>query len=194
MRVKFLLLAGCAAMLASCTNDPFDEGHVPVSGAPQIHISGSIDQEYTTRVDDGGFCGGDQVGLFGVNYTDKNATQGILLDSGNQVDNARYTYNEELAQWETVTAVYYKDAETNIDIYAYYPYGTVKSVNEHEFEVQADQSGGNTINGYGASDFLWAMKENLRRRRLCCDSATVFRVLMLFWPRVMVLPRASLRL
>ena len=161
MRAKFLLLAGCAAMLASCTNDPFDEGHVPVSGAPQIHISGSIDQTYTTRVDDGGFCDGDQIGLYGVNYTDKNATQGILLDSGNQVDNARYTYNEELATWESSSAVYYKDAETNIDLYAYYPYGTVDSVNGYLFEVQQDQSGGNAINGYGASDFLWAKKENV---------------------------------
>ncbi len=161
MRVKFLLLAGCAAMLASCTNDPFDEGHVPVSGAPQIHISGSIDQTYTTRVDDGGFCDGDQIGLYGVNYTDKNATQGTLLDSGNQVDNARYTYNEELATWESSSAVYYKDAETNIDLYAYYPYGTVDSVNGYLFEVQQDQSGGNAINGYGASDFLWAKKENV---------------------------------
>ena len=161
MRVKFLFLAGCAAMLASCTNDPFDEGHVPVSGAPQIHISGSIDQTYTTRVDDGGFCDGDQIGLYGVNYTDKNATQGTLLDSGNQVDNARYTYNEELATWESSSAVYYKDAETNIDLYAYYPYGTVDSVNGYLFEVQQDQSGGNAINGYGASDFLWAKKENV---------------------------------
>lgn len=163
MKKKLLFGLCLTTLFVGCTQDIDEVGPtISLNGAPQIQINGSIDQTYTTRVDDGGFCGGDQVGLFGVNYTDKNATQGILLDSGNQVDNARYTYNEELAQWETVTAVYYKDAETNIDIYAYYPYGTVKSVNEHEFEVQADQSGGNTINGYGASDFLWAMKENVQ--------------------------------
>ena len=161
MRVKFLLLAGCAAMLASCTNDPFDEGHVPVSGAPQIHISGSIAQTYTTRVDDGGFCDGDQIGLYGVNYTDKNATQGILLDSGNQVDNARYTSNEELATWESSSAVYYKDAETNIDLYAYYPYAHPESVNNYLFEVERDQSGETEIDGFAQSDFLWGKVENV---------------------------------
>ena len=161
MRVKFLLLAGCAAMLASCTNDPFDEGHVPVSGAPQIHISGSIDQTYTTRVDDGGFCDGDQIGLYGVNYTDNNSVAGELLDEGNQVDNARYTFDEANWKWVSSGNIYYKDAETNIDLYGYYPYGSVNSVSEYAFEVEQDQSGGNAVDGYAMSDFLWGKTENV---------------------------------
>ena len=162
MKKKLLFLAGCAAMLiAGCTNDPFDEGHVSMTGAPQIRINGNISQEYTTRVDDGGFCNGDQIGLFGVNYTDDNTVAGTLVDEGNQVDNARYTYNEESHEWSSAGGVYYKDAETNIDLYAYYPYAAVDNVGAYKFEVAQDQSGENALDGYGASDFLWALAENV---------------------------------
>ena len=162
MKKKLLFLAGCAAMLiAGCTNDPFDEGHVSMTGAPQIRINGNISQEYTTRVDDGGFCNGDQIGLFGVNYTDDNTVAGTLVDEGNQVDNARYTYNEESREWSSAGGVYYKDAETNIDLYAYYPYAAVDNVGAYKFEVAQDQSGENALDGYGASDFLWALAENV---------------------------------
>ena len=161
MKAKLLILAGCAALFAGCTNDPFDEGHVPVTGAPQIRINGAIDQEYVTRVNDGGFCGGDQIGLYGVNYTDENATAGTLLDSGNQVDNARYTYNEESGKWEAAGSVYYKDAETHIDLYSYYPYAHPESVSEYAFEVMRDQTGEGVTDGYGMSDFLWAKAEDV---------------------------------
>lgn len=161
MKAKILLLAGCAALFVGCTNDPFDEGHVPVTGAPQIRVSGAIDQEYITRVDDGGFCGGDQIGLYGVNYTDDNATAGTLLDEGNQVDNARYTYNEESGKWEAAGSVYYKDAETHIDLYSYYPYAHPESTSAYAFEVMRDQTGEGVTDGYGMSDFLWAKAENV---------------------------------
>lgn len=161
MKAKLLFLAGCAVLLAGCTNDPFDEGHVPVAGAPQIHISGAIDQEYVTRVDDGGFCGGDQIGLYGVNYTNENTTAGTLLDSGNQVDNARYTYNEESGKWEAAGSVYYKDAETHIDLYSYYPFAHPESVSNYAFEVMRDQSGESVTDGYSMSDFLWAKAEDV---------------------------------
>lgn len=149
--------------LCGCTQDV--EVIVPLPSAPDgaiaININGSISQEYTTRVDDGGFCDGDQIGLYGVNYTDKNATQGVLVDSGNQVDNARYTYDEESMTWTSSGSVYYKDAETNIDLYAYYPYSNPQSVGAYKFEVAQDQSGENAVDGYGQSDFLWACAENV---------------------------------
>lgn len=149
--------------LCGCTQDVeviVPHPSVP-DGAIAININGSISQEYTTRVDDGGFCDGDQIGLYGVNYTDKNATQGVLVDSGNQVDNARYTYDEESMTWTASGSVYYKDAETNIDLYAYYPYSNPQSVGAYEFEVAQDQSGKNGVDGYGQSDFLWAYAENV---------------------------------
>ena len=164
MKNKLSLLLGIAlaALSASCTQDV--EVVVPQpkpDGAIAINVSGSITQTYTTRVDDGGFCDGDQIGLFGVNYTDNNSTAGTLVDDGNQVDNARYTYDEANHTWTSSGNIYYKDAETNIDLYAYYPFASVGSVAEYAFEVAQDQSGANAVDGYAQSDFLWAKAENV---------------------------------
>lgn len=162
---SFFYLSVCIMVVALCGCTQDVEVIVPhpsvPDGAIAININGSISQEYTTRVDDGGFCDGDQIGLYGVNYTDKNATQGVLVDSGNQVDNARYTYDEKSMTWTSSGSVYYKDAETNIDLYAYYPYSNPQSVGAYKFEVAQDQSGANAVDGYGQSDFLWAYAENV---------------------------------
>lgn len=154
----------CAALLlmAGCTTGLEDLRQNASSDAPLINIDGSIGQIYTTRVDDGGFCDGDQVGLYGVNYTDDNTKAGTLLDEDNQVDNARYTFDESSWTWKSQAPVYYKNAETNIDLYAYYPYGNPKSVTEYAFEVQQDQSGKNANEGYAMSDFLWGKVENVK--------------------------------
>ena len=163
MKRKLLFCLSFAALLTvSCTQDINEVELTPSLGVtPQIRIEGSINQEYVSRVDDNGFCTGDQIGLFGVNYTDNNATAGDLLDSGNQVDNARYTYDRENNAWTSSQAVYYKDAETNIDLYGYYPYSAVESVNSYLFEVQQDQSGANSMDGYSLSDFLWGKTSNV---------------------------------
>ena len=126
MKNRYSLLLGLAILaIAGCTQDLEDVnmGTLPISH--QIHIEGSINQEYASRVNDGGFCTGDQIGLYGVNYTDNNTLAGELLDEGNQVDNARYTFDAENWVWTSSGNVYYKDSKTNIDLYGYYPYGTV---------------------------------------------------------------------
>ena len=136
MKNRYSLLLGLAILaIAGCTQDLEDVnmGTLPISH--QIHIEGSINQEYISRVNDGGFCTGDQIGLYGVNYTDNNTLAGELLDEGNQVDNARYTFDAENWVWTSSGNVYYKDSKTNIDLYGYYPYGTVNSVSEYAFEV-----------------------------------------------------------
>ena len=156
-------MLGLAALgFVGCVQD-LGELEVPVSlgGAPQINIDGSINQEYVSRVDDGGFCTGDQIGLYGVNYTENNSVAGELLDEGNQVDNARYTFDKENWVWKSSGSIYYKDAETNIDLYGYYPYASPTSVRAYEFEVLQDQSGRSTIDGYSQSDFLWGKAENI---------------------------------
>lgn len=162
-RVIYSLLCGLAALaLSSCSTEFIEPVVVPQpEGAIAINISGSVNQEYTTRVDDGGFCDGDQVGLFGVNYSEDNTLAGELLDEGNQVDNARYTFDETNWKWVSSGNIYYKDAETNIDLYGYYPYANVESVNAYKIEVAQDQSGNNTIDGYAQSDFLWGKATNI---------------------------------
>lgn len=162
MKKTLLLCLGFAALLVGCTQDVSEVEVGPSLGAtPQIRIDGSIHQQYISRVDDGGFCTGDQIGLYGVNYTDKNAVAGELLDEGNQVDNACYTFDREKNAWTSSGSIYYKDAETNIDLYGYYPYGSPAEVRAYEFEVQQDQSGKNTIDGYSQSDFLWGKTVNV---------------------------------
>lgn len=142
------------ALLAGCTQEP-DGMDITAPTTPEIRIDGSIDQQYISRVDDGGFCDGDQIGLYGVNYTEDNTLAGELKDNGNQVNNARYTFDEENWRWVSAGSVYYKDAVTNIDLYGYYPYGKPESVSAYQFEVKQDQSGKNVENGYAMSDFLW---------------------------------------
>lgn len=162
MKNKFSLLLGLVALIfAGCTKDIDDIGITHIPGIHHIHIEGSINQEYVSRVNDGGFCTGDQIGLFGVNYTNNNTLAGTLLDKGNQVDNARYTFNAEEWTWTSGGGVYYKDSKTNIDLYGYYPYANVESVNAYTFEVQRDQSGENSVDGYGLSDFLWGKATNI---------------------------------
>ena len=161
MKNKLLLTLGIATMLMSCTSDFEDFEHEVPQNTPIIRLDGSISQQYITRVDDGGFCNGDQIGLYGVNYTDDNSKQGVLQNEGNQVDNARYTYDEANHTWNSTGSIYYKDAVTNIDLYAYYPYGSPKDVNAYQFEVSADQSGEGVTDGYAMSDFLWGVAENI---------------------------------
>ena len=156
---KQLLTFGLAALLfASCATDPEGLNTTAPLGAPQINISGTIDQHYSTRVDDNGFCDGDQVGLYGVNYTDNNTLPGTLLDEYNQVNNALYTYSKESGTFTSSGSFYYKDVETNIDLYAYYPFAHPESVNAYEFEVALDQNLGT---GHAMSDFLWAKATNV---------------------------------
>ena len=161
MKKKLLFLLCCAATMVGCTTDPYDLGGGGFEGAMRIEISGAINQQYTTRVDDGGFCNGDEIGLYGVNYSNENTVAGTLVDEGNQVDNARYTFDEANNKWNSAGNIYYKDVKTNIDLYAYYPYAHPNSVSQYAFEVAQDQSGNTTVDGYAASDFLWAKAEGV---------------------------------
>lgn len=156
MRNKLFLLIGIMALMVSCHSE-FDELETSQSSL-QIRL----ESEIGTRVANNQFCDGDQIGLYGVNYTNSNAEAGILLDEGNQVDNARYTYDGENKQWTSSGSIYYKDVNTNIDLYAYYPYGSPKSVSDYLFEVATNQAEGGATDGYANSDFLWGKAENIK--------------------------------
>ena len=163
MKNKLLLLLGVATLVVGCTSDVegLDNGEELLL-TPMIRLDGSISEQYLTRVDDNGFCDGDQIGLYGVNYANNNEEKGTLKAKGNQVDNARYTYDAELNAWNSTGSIYYKDAKTNIDLYAYYPYDAIEDVNKYKFEVQADQSGEGINDGYSMSDFLWGVTPNVK--------------------------------
>lgn len=130
---------------------------VPSAG-PVLNIDGSIAQ-VPTRATGSGFEGGDEIGLFAVNYSENNTVAGTLAATGNQADNAKYTYNAESYKWTTYRPVYYKDALTHADLYVYYPYQrNISDVEAYPFEVAKDQTtarSGGILGGYEASDLLW---------------------------------------
>ena len=147
-----------AVLFVSCTADTDRLG--PSSGEQDglipVELFNEISQVAVTRVNDEGFCDGDAVGIYVVNY--ENGAPGQLLVEGNQGDNVRYTYDEANMKWVPESPVYFKDKKTPVDIYGYYPYGVPESVEAYSFEVQKDQSteaANGQLGGYEASDFLW---------------------------------------
>ena len=122
----------------------------------RIELLGEIDQVAVTRVNDGGFCDGDGMGIYIVDY--KAGTPGTLQQSGNRADNVCYTYDEANRKWNSDYDVYWKDFHTHIDVYGYYPYAKPVSIDNYTFNVQRDQSTATAdgkMGGYEASDFLW---------------------------------------
>ncbi len=153
-----------AAVLVSCTADTDRQGPTPESpdGLIPVELFNEISQVAVTRVNDEGFCDGDAVGIYVVNY--ENGAPGQLLVEGNQGDNVRYTYDEANMKWVPESPVYFKDKKTPVDIYGYYPYGVPESIESYTFEVQKDQSteaANGQLGGYEASDFLWGKAGNI---------------------------------
>mgnify|MGYP005931101347 CR=1 FL=1 len=159
----WLLCAALSISFAhtSCVKD--DTGIDANENTPRkIALTGDIEQVYTTRVSDAGFCDGDAVGIYIVDYS--NSTAGALLDAGNRADNVKHTFNEAAYTWIPTQDIYWKDDKTHIDIYGYYPYSTPDNVQNYAFEVQKDQSTSaayGKIGGYEASDFLWGKAEHV---------------------------------
>lgn len=162
MKRSLTFLVGLSLLLAGCSSDP-DElvtPNLPEAELLPIKLHSEIEQVATTRVNDSGFCDGDKVGIYVVNWQDGASSE--LLDDGNQVDNVRYTYEEASNYWRPAYEVYYLDRTTPVDVIGYYPYGVPDQVQSMHFEVAQDQSREaveGQLGGYEASDFLWAKTE-----------------------------------
>lgn len=156
-----LYIAAILSLLTSCSDDLFnDDGNR--HGTDRINLSGEIDQLAVTRVNDSGFCDGDVIGVYIVDYNGN--TPGTLLPSGNRGDNVRHTFDESANKWNSAYDIYWKDKHTPIDVYGYYPYGSPESIDAYPFTVERDQSTiseGGAMGGYEASDFLWGKVENV---------------------------------
>ena len=144
-----------SVVLGACSYEP-DEMVVEVDQSYPIQLFNEIEQVATTRVNDEGFCDGDGVGIYVVNYD--GGVPGQLVVEGNQADNVRYVYDEANGKWIPNESVYFRDKNTHVDIIGYYPYGSPSSVDAYAFEVAKDQSteaANGLLGGYEASDFLW---------------------------------------
>ncbi len=159
---QFLLICAATAVFDNCSRESdFESGDA--SRIP-ICVSGQIDQR-ATKANALGFVDKDALGLYAVNYLENNTIPGDLLDSGNQADNVKYIFDEGNHKWVPVHSVYYKDVNTNVDLYLYYPYQSgISSVTASGFEVRKDQSSAATpyaLSGYEASDYLWGKAANV---------------------------------
>lgn len=144
-----------ALLLGACSDDMFEEGGQQHCN-DRIQLSGDIDQLAVTRVNDNGFCNGDVMGVYIVDYD--GGTPGTLKASGNRGDNVRHTFDEPNYRWNSAYDLYWKDKHTHIDVYGYYPFADPESVDDYQFEVKRDQSKpseNGEMGGYEASDFLW---------------------------------------
>ena len=114
----------------------------PVSEKKEIRINTSVTP--VTKVTDTAFETGDCIGLYVVNRTG----DGTLKNTGNHVDNMRFSYS---GTWTPDTPVFWND-NTHADLYAYYPYRKgISDVRAVDVEVRTDQS---TLEAYKASEVL----------------------------------------
>ncbi|MBR4897589.1 MAG: fimbrillin family protein [Prevotella sp.] len=146
-------MGGCADYEAAET--------VADSGDP-IELHCEVLQQYVTRANDMGFATGDEIGVFIVN---RDENDGQLMLTGNHADNVLFTYRAEDGTWTGARQLYWKDKQTHIDAYGYYPFDEgMSSVAAYPFQIQHNQRDqlktGRRLTGYEASDFLWAKAED----------------------------------
>lgn len=149
------LLAAGAMLLTGCSDDFFGD-KTEQHDSNRIQLSGDIDQLAVTRVNDNGFCNGDVMGVYIVDY--EGNKPGTLKVNGNRGDNVRHTFDELNYKWNSAYDLFWKDKHTHIDVYGYYPFANPESIEDYQFEVQKDQSKATEngeMGGYEASDFLW---------------------------------------
>ena len=152
----FTVVLVLCMMLAACSDYLYDENGGKLNSEDRIQLSGDITQLSVTRVNDSGFCDGDVMGVYVVDYD--GGTPGTLKPSGNRGDNVRHTYEEASNHWNSAYDLFWKDKHTHIDVYGYYPFANPESIDDYQFEVQKDQSKASEdgeMGGYEASDFLW---------------------------------------
>ena len=149
------LLAAGAMLLTGCSDDFFGD-KTEQHDSNRIQLSGDIDQLAVTRVNDNGFCNGDVMGVYIVDY--EGNKPGTLKVNGNRGDNVRHTFDEPNYKWNSAYDLFWKNKHTHIDVYGYYPFANPESIEDYQFEVQKDQSKtteNGEMGGYEASDFLW---------------------------------------
>ena len=149
------LLAAGAMLLTGCSDDFFGD-KTEQHDSNRIQLSGDIDQLAVTRVNDNGFCNGDVMGVYIVDY--EGNKPGTLKVNGNRGDNVRHTFDEPNYKWNSAYDLFWKDKHTHIDVYGYYPFANPESIEDYQLEVQKDQSKATEngeMGGYEASDFLW---------------------------------------
>lgn len=149
-------MTAMALCICSCKKHKPEPGPEPDPKPPTTEselIPIKLSTDISTKVTDSSYEDGDMVGLYVVNYV--NGSPGSLVNSGNHLDNTKFTYND--SEWNPDNEVYWKDRSTAADFYCYYPYTSVVSdVTSLPFSVKENQS---TLKNYKASDLLYGKAE-----------------------------------
>lgn len=144
---KVLLISALTALaMSNCSTN--DDGFPTPSNQMEFTVKYPTSRATATK-----FEANDEMGVYVTQYNGNNALP--LEISGNYANNVRSTFNG--TKWVNSPAIYW--AEGKFDVYAFYPYAKLKSVDEHLFSVALDQSTeetGDALSGYEASDFMWA--------------------------------------
>lgn len=153
MRKTLLLVAVAGIAVCSCKKP----GPDPVPPTPEPDkIPIRLSTDISVKATDSGYENGDMIGIYTVNHTD--GTPGSLADSGNHLDNTRFTFDG--TEWKADSEVYWADQTTPADFYCYYPYTeSVADVTALTFSVQEDQS---TLDNYKTSELLWGKTEGAK--------------------------------
>ena len=83
---------GC---FCSCTDNASD--YVPEENRLAVQLSGRMDLHSDSRATDDGFCDGDRMGIYVVDYV--NGQAGTLQLEGNRATNVGYTYSAGTNVW-----------------------------------------------------------------------------------------------
>ena len=140
-----------AAVLSACSVD--------ISQDDPAEIRLSLSYPGTKATDDG-FGPGDVAGVYITRYGEDGKALPLQV-GGNYASNIKASFDG--STWSLSPKMFWEDG-MNYDVYAYYPYMDVTSVNAMPFTISEDQSVGATatsMSAYEASDFLWAKKANV---------------------------------
>ena len=144
-----------AYFLAACSSSGSEDNSPVNPETPATKLPIKLNTRLS-RVSDASFDSGDHIGLYVVNYA--NGTTGTLKNTGNHVNNMRFTYTAS-SVWEADTPVYWADNETHADFYAYHPYtGSISHVNQLSFSVKTSQA---AEADYKGSDFVYGKTANV---------------------------------
>ena len=104
-QLYYAMLATALILTQSCSFEELDiKPDIPQDTAYKVQIYNEINQQPATKVTTDGFCTGDEVGVYLVNYDGQ--TPGALKVEDNQADNVRFTFNEN-GDWVSDYDIYY---------------------------------------------------------------------------------------
>ena len=149
---KYITIIAALAAMMSCQK----EGPADVQGDNQIVFEFGLPATKATAEN---FEAGDKVSVWAVEYTTDETPE--LQIGGNYLNNEVLTYDG--SKW-TGRTMYW--SEKSCDFYAIYPSMDLTSIDEHLFEIDADQNTSKsnyTLGGYEASDVLWAKTNKVSR-------------------------------